>query len=45
MGGVINVVTRSGGNEFHGEVMGYYQGSAVTGKRRDVLRLNPDDPT
>ncbi len=25
LGGVINVVTRSGGNEFHGEVVGYLQ--------------------
>ncbi len=25
-GGVVNVVTRSGGNEFHGAVFGYYQG-------------------
>ncbi len=45
MGGVVNVVTRSGGNEFHGEVMGYYQGSAIRGKTRDVLRLKPDDTT
>jgi hypothetical protein len=27
LGGVINVVTRSGGNEFHGEVIGYYSGA------------------
>jgi hypothetical protein len=45
MGGVVNVVTRSGGNEFHGEVMGYYQGSAIRGKTRDVLQLVPDDPS
>ena len=23
-GGVVNVITRSGGNEFHGEAVGYY---------------------
>ena len=45
MGGVVNVVTRSGGNEFHGEVLGYYQGSAMRGKTRDLLRLLPDDPS
>ncbi len=45
MGGVVNVVTRSGGNELHGEVAGYYQGSAIRGKTRDILRLLPDDPS
>ena len=29
MGGVVNVITRSGGNEFHGEVTGYFSGSAL----------------
>lgn len=43
LGGVINVVTRSGGNEFSGEVMAYYSGSALNGKERDTLRLNPED--
>jgi Carboxypeptidase regulatory-like domain/TonB dependent receptor-like, beta-barrel len=41
LGGVVNVITRSGGNEFHGEAIGYYEGSALTGKERDTLRLNP----
>jgi hypothetical protein len=45
MGGVVNVVTRSGGNEFHGEVAGYFQGSAISGKLRDILRLVPEDPS
>jgi hypothetical protein len=45
MGGVINVITRSGGNEFHGELIGYYSGSKLTGKERDTLRLNPLDTT
>jgi hypothetical protein len=43
MGGVINVITRSGGNEFHGELIGYYSGSKLNGKERDVLRNNPLD--
>ena len=47
LGGVINVVTRSGGNEFHGEVLGYYSGTALEGTRRQELSLNhqEDDET
>lgn len=45
MGGVINVITRSGGNEYHGELIGYYSGSRLTGQERDSLRLNPLDIT
>ena len=66
LGGVLSVITRSGGNEFHGEVVGYYgnsvdnvndqnfqfmtpggpaDGAPLVGKARDVLRLNPLDPT
>jgi hypothetical protein len=37
------VITRQGGNEFHGEVIGYYSGSALTGKERDVLYQDPYD--
>jgi hypothetical protein len=33
MGGVVNVITKSGGNEFHGGVFGYYND---TGMRADV---------
>ena len=43
LGGVINVVTRSGGNEFHGEVIGYYNGSALRTKSRDILDLDVED--
>ena len=43
LGGVINVVTRSGGNQLHGDVIGYYSGSALNGKQRDTLRINPLD--
>lgn len=41
LGGVVNVITRSGGNAFHGELIGYYEGSALTGKERNTLRLDP----
>jgi len=40
MGGVVNVITRSGGNEFHGEVIGYYNGDTLEGTRRDQLDTN-----
>ncbi|MBC7362116.1 MAG: TonB-dependent receptor [Candidatus Aminicenantes bacterium] len=47
MGGVVNVITRSGGNTFHGDVMGYYENNKLwmQGKARDYLRLDPYDPT
>lgn len=47
MGGVINVVTRSGGNTFHGDVIGFYENNKLwmQGKSRDYLRLDPYDPT
>ena len=45
MGGVINVITRSGGNEFHGELMGYYNGSATNAGPNKTLRINPLDNT
>lgn len=45
MGGVINVVTRSGGNEFHGEILTYYDGSALNGEPRPTLRVAPYDET
>jgi hypothetical protein len=40
LGGVINVISRQGGNSFHGDVLGFYSGSRLTGKERDTLRLN-----
>jgi len=43
MGGVVNVITRAGGNEFHGELISYYSGSKLNGKERDTLRLNPEN--
>lgn len=45
MGGVVNVITRAGGNEFHGDLIGFYSGSRLDGTERDSLRLNPLDVT
>jgi len=45
LGGVVSVVTRQGGNEYHGEVIGFYEGSRLTGKERDTLRINPEIST
>lgn len=41
LGGVVSVITRQGGNEFHGELLGYFSGSMLEGKERDTLRRNP----
>ena len=45
LGGVVQVITRQGGNEFHGDVLGYYSGSGLNGKERDSLRLDLYDIT
>ena len=45
VGGVVNVITRSGGNNYHGEVVGYYSGTALEGRWRDRLSLDLDDDT
>jgi Carboxypeptidase regulatory-like domain/TonB dependent receptor-like, beta-barrel len=45
VGGVINVITRSGGNAFHGELVGYYSGTALEGPRRDRLYFDMTDDT
>ena len=42
LGGVISVITRQGGNAFHGELIGYYSGSALNGKERDTRRFDPE---
>ena len=45
MGGVVNVITRSGGNTFHGDIMGYFNNNSMLmqGKAREFLRWNPYD--
>ncbi len=43
VGGVVNVITRSGGNEFHGDVIGYFYGTALEGTRRKELDFNFQD--
>jgi len=45
MGGVINVVTRSGGNEYHGETLLYMESSSLNGEPRPSLRIAPYDNT
>ena len=45
VGGVVNVITRSGGNNYHGEVIGYYSGTSLEGRRRDRLSLDLNDET
>ena len=40
LGGVINVVTRSGGNTFRGDLIAYYSGSPLRAKYSDQLMLN-----
>ena len=45
MGGVVNVISRSGSNEFHGDLMLYYENHSklMYGYARDYLRPTPDD--
>jgi hypothetical protein len=45
MGGVINVITKSGSNDWHGNALAYYSGNNLNGAVRKDLRLNPDDDT
>jgi hypothetical protein len=47
MGGVINVITRAGGNEFHGDLMTFYENNSqlMRGHARDYIRQNLDDYT
>lgn len=37
-GGVINVLTKSGTNNIHGNLLGYYEGSRLTGANNQTLR-------
>jgi len=43
LGGVISVITRSGGNQFSGELVGYYSGYKLRDQYRDTLSLKIDD--
>lgn len=45
LGGVISVITRSGGNQFTGEILGYYSGYRLRDQYRDSLSLKIDDTT
>jgi len=40
-GGVINVLTKSGGNSLHGQVGSYFQNDSMYGKRRPFARFSP----
>jgi hypothetical protein len=43
MGGVVNIITRSGSNEFHGDAIVYYENNRqyMQGAARDILRVQP----
>jgi len=45
MGGVVNVITRSGGNAYHGDVSFYYNDNTqlMQGKSRTYFRWSPTD--
>ena len=45
MGGVVNVITRSGGNAFHGDALGFFDGSSLfmVAKANDYFRWDPND--
>jgi len=43
MGGVVNVITRWGGNEFHGDVAGYFNNDKMLGHDRNYLRVKPQN--
>ncbi|HET9626251.1 MAG TPA: TonB-dependent receptor [Kofleriaceae bacterium] len=42
LGGNVNIVTKSGSNDFHGEVFGTYAGSALLGSQSGDRKLNLD---
>jgi len=40
-GGVINIVTKSGGNDFHGDVFGYFRNKAFQARTPSPVKLTP----
>jgi outer membrane receptor protein involved in Fe transport len=44
-GGVVNVVTKGGTNDFHGELRLEYTSDSFRGRDNPTLRLSPYDPT
>jgi hypothetical protein len=45
LGGVVNVVTKSGSNDYHGEVAAFYSGAALNSRPRGFWQLLPSDVT
>lgn len=43
LGGVVNVITKSGTNDWDGYALFNFEGDALAGSRRPSLRLNPTD--
>lgn len=45
MGGVVNVITRSGGNAFHGDVLAFFDGGSMlmASKANTYFRWDPND--
>jgi outer membrane receptor protein involved in Fe transport len=43
-GGVINVITKSGGNEFHGGVFGYYNNTGMRAEPQNGMAANYSTP-
>jgi len=42
LGGVVNIVTKKGGNSWHGSGLAYYRATDLSAKPRDTLRLDPE---
>jgi hypothetical protein len=44
LGGVVNVVMKKGGNQFHGSIVAQYNSSGLNGSPNAYSRYNPTDP-